>query len=77
MTNILTIFQKPDLCLKIVNAAVKHLRALVEEPVSHLCWEEEDLIMDASPNLPPYWNQMQFRERVSQVSTCVIIRFSC
>lgn len=61
--------QKPDLCLKIVNAAVKHLRALVEEPVAHLCREEEDLIIDACPYLPPYWNQMPFRERVSQVST--------
>lgn len=68
----LTIFQKPDLCLKIVNAAVKHLGALVEEPVSHLCREEEELIMDADPNLLPYWNQMQFRQRVSQVSTCGI-----
>jgi hypothetical protein len=66
-------WQKPDLCLKIVNAAVKHLRALVEEPVAHLCREEEELIIDACPYLPPYWNQMQFRQRVSQVSTEMLI----
>jgi hypothetical protein len=66
---IFLLHQKPDLCLKIVNAAVKHLRALVEEPVAHLCREEEDLIIDACPHLPPYWNQMPFRESVSQVST--------